>query len=154
MNDTRQVGTAVILAAIIGIVFYAAGYGHESSRAARKERQMENAARMQMSRLLAISNRSDLLAARVALYQAEDAIGRLDPAMANDHIEEASSDVAAVNAIAANVDPSLLNTVQSQLHGFQVSSTGNPDAQLGQIQVLGKELDKLISIPVAVPAAP
>ncbi|MHB8347280.1 MAG: hypothetical protein ACYDHM_08850 [Acidiferrobacterales bacterium] len=154
MNDTRQVATVVTLAAIIGIVFYAAGYGHASSRATGKERQMENAARMQQSRLLAIRNRSDLLAARVALYQAQGAISRLDPAMASDRIEEASSDLAAVNASAANVDANRLSKVQSQLHGFQASGTVDPDAQLSQVQALGKELDRLISTPVAVPAAP
>ena len=154
MNDTRQVATTVIAAAVIGIVFYAAGYGHASSRATHKEQQLENAARMQQARLLAIKSRANLLDARVALYQAEDDIGREDPAMANDHIEEASSDLAAVNASQANVDAGRLSNVQSQLRGFQASGTADPDAQRSQVKQLGEELDKLISTPAASPAGP
>ena len=154
MNDTRQVATTVIVAAIIGIVFYAAGYGHASSRATHKEQQLVNAARMQQARLLAIKSRANLLGARVALYQAEDDIGREDPAMANDHIEEASSDLAAVNASEANVDAGGLSNVQNQLRGFQVSGTADPDAQRSQVKELGGELDKLISTPAAVAASP
>ncbi|MHB8409333.1 MAG: hypothetical protein ACYDHY_14760 [Acidiferrobacterales bacterium] len=152
MNDTRQVATMVIVAAIIGIVFYAAGYGHAASRATHKEQQLVNAARMQQAKLLAIKSRADLLGARVALYQAEGDVGREDPAMANDHIEEALSDLAAVNASEANVDAGRLSNVQNQLRSFQVSGTADPDAQRSQIKEFGEELDKLISTPAAVPA--
>ena len=74
--------------------------------------------------------------------------------MANDHIEEASSDLAAVNASEANVDAGGLSNVQNQLRGFQVSGMADPDAQRSQVKELGEELDKLISTPAAVAASP
>ncbi len=152
MNDTRQVGTIVILAAIIGIVFYAAGYGHASSRAMRKEQQLANSVRMQRAKLFVIKSRADLLGARVALYKAVGDIGQQNLTMANDHIAEASADLAAVDATAANVDASHLGNVRKQLQGFEVNGSADPDAQLSQISEFGEEVDKLISTPVATAA--
>lgn len=154
MNDTRQVGTIVILAAIIGIVFYAAGYGHASNRAMRKERQLANAVRMQQAKLYVIRSRAALLGARVALYKAVGDIGQQNLAMATDQIGQASTDLAAVDATAANVDSSHLDNVRSQLQGFKVNGSEDPDAQRSQIQEFGDEVDKLISTTVAaVPTA-
>ncbi len=147
MNDTRQVATTVIMAAIIGIVFYAAGYGHATSRALQREGRLTNATRAQQSRLAALKSRIALLRARIALYQAVGAVGQQNEATANGHIEQASAALAAVDAQAAGVDPGRLSLIQGQLRGFALQQSLDPQAQQSQIQALGAELSKLIAVP-------
>ena len=147
MKDTRQVATTVIMAAIIGIVFYAAGYGHATSRALRREGQLTSATRAQQDRLAALKSRIALLRARIALYQAVGAAGQQNEATADGDIEQASAALAAVDAQAAGVDPGRLSLIQGQLRGFELQQSQDPQAQQSQIQALGAELGKLIAGP-------
>ncbi len=152
-NNTRQIATAIIMAAIIGIVFYAAGYGHASSRAVRREQQLKDRVRAGQEILTAVESRTALLRARIALYQAANDSGAQDAATANARIEQASADLAAVNAQAAGVDPARLNVVVDQLRNFEMQQPKDPQAQNAQIRQLERELGGLITAPAVANAA-
>lgn len=154
MSDRRHAATTVVLAAIIAIVFYSAGYGHAASRAMHRERALAEAVQSAHAQLAASTSRTDLLGARIALYRVADAIGQQNPAMANDRLEEASSDLASVDVRSAGLSAARFSVVQNELRAIGPVSLQDSQAQLGMVQKLGGDLDKLISASAAPPPAP
>ena len=119
-----------------------------------RERALAEAVQSAQAQLAASTSRTDLLGARIALYRVADAIGQQNPAMANDRLEEASSDLASVDARSAGLNAARFSVVQNELRTIGPVSLQDSQTQLGMVQKLGGDLDKLISASAAPPPAP
>jgi len=148
MNNTRQIGIAVVIAIIIGIVFYVAGYWHAESRAEMNARQLTGEVHTLQVTLTTTENRDRILRARVSLCRAAGDMDQRNFGMANGHLKEASTALAAVDAGAAGVDAVQLGILRGQLDSFNVNVAEDLEAQRSRILELGKQLDMLIPAPI------
>ncbi len=153
MNNSRQIGVAVIIAIIIGIVFYVAGFWHAANQAARDERQLTSQVSALQANLKATENRDHILFARVALFKAAGDMDQRNFGIANGHLKEASTALAAVDAGVAGIDAAQLGILRGQLDNFNVNVAQDLEAQRTQVLELGTQLDMLIpgSTPVPTP---
>lgn len=149
MNNTRQIAVGAVIAVIIGIVFYVAGYWHAANRAASTVQNLTSEVNALQTKIATTENHDQLLRARVALFKAAHDMDQRNFGIANGHLKEASTALAAVDARVAGVDPAQLGILRGQLDSFNVNVATDLEAQRTQVLDLGNELDALMGGPAA-----
>ena len=149
MNNTKQLGVGAVVAIIIGIVFYVAGFWHAANRASATVHNLTSELNSLQTKVTTMNNQDQMLHARLDLFKAAGDMDQRNFGLANGHLKEASAALAAVDARSAGVNPTQLGILLGQLGNFNVTVATDLEAQRTQVLEFGNQLDALMAGPAA-----